>query len=53
MTFETEDKLKELASNLMASLCCGSNLPEDKYTLDKIFGVIKDATSLAWLMNCH
>lgn len=43
MVSETEDKLKELANNLMASLCCGSDLPEDNYTLDEIFGVIKDA----------
>lgn len=43
MTSKIEDKLKELASNLMASLCCGSDLPEDNYTLDEIFGVIKDA----------
>ena len=48
MTFEIKDKLKELANNLMESLCCGSDLPKNNYTLDEIYSVIKDAYDISF-----
>ena len=46
MISETKDKLKELASNLMSSLCCGSDLPENDCTLEEILEVIKESYSI-------
>lgn len=46
MTSKTEDKLTELASDLMASLCCGSDLPENDCTLEEILEVIKEAYNI-------
>ena len=52
MTSEIKDKLKELSQNLMESLCCGSDLPENDCTLEEILDTIKEAYNIG-TQNCN
>lgn len=46
MTSNDENKLRELSENLLASLCCGPDLPENDCTLEEILEVIKEAYNI-------
>lgn len=40
---EKEDIISEIATNLMASLCCGSDLPENDCTYEEIYAAVNEA----------